>query len=423
MSDFYQHGSGIGTLPRLCPDWTRAVEQPLRQAAPRLPKVALVLPALFSEFRTPAMPRILRALEDADYIHRVILSLDRAEPAEYRHARDRLASLPMKTSILWHDGPGLAAAREHLAAGGLRMPGPGKGRGVWFSLGLALGDPEVDVVAVHDCDIVNYSREMLARLLMPLLRPSFGYRFSKGYYSRFDDRLLYGRVTRLFFMPMISALVEVLGPSGLLTFLGAFRYPLSGEFAADRSLVRRLRVAPHWGLETSMLADLHQLLQHDEICQVELAENYRHKHQPNGGSDGSSGLSRMCREIAVSLFAALERDGMRLGGAFLNSLCASYRKHARSRLRPYRATAMINGMSYDQSREERTIDSFAHSLERAWELPRESGRAALPSWGALEARFPDFGERLGDWVFHQDASRPLALAAGENSAMSTGLLF
>ncbi|MEM1179642.1 MAG: glycosyl transferase, partial [Acidobacteriota bacterium] len=267
MSDLFQHESGIGTLPRLSSNWIQSVELPLR-SIPKLPKVALILPALFSEFETPAMPRILGALQEADYIHKVILSLDRAEEHQFRHACQQLGTLPMKKEILWHDGPELSASRDYLRTEGVDLPGPGKGRGVWFSMGLALSDPEIDIIAVHDCDIRNYSREMLARLLMPLMSGGFGYHFSKGYYSRFDDRL-FGRVTRLFFLPLVAALVEVLGPSDLLKFLGGFRYPLSGEFAATRDLALRLHVAPHWGLETSMLADLHKLVGSDQICQVE----------------------------------------------------------------------------------------------------------------------------------------------------------
>jgi glucosyl-3-phosphoglycerate synthase len=56
---------------------------------------------------------------------------------------------------------------------------------------------------VHDCDIVTYDRELLARLCYPVAHPSLGFDFCKGYYARVTDQLN-GRVMRLLVTPLIS---------------------------------------------------------------------------------------------------------------------------------------------------------------------------------------------------------------------------
>ena len=68
------------------------------------------------------------------------------------------------------------------------------------------------MVAVHDCDIRDYARELLARLCFPTVHPNLNYEFAKGYYGRVTDRL-YGRVTRLFMTPLLRAMKSVLGPA------------------------------------------------------------------------------------------------------------------------------------------------------------------------------------------------------------------
>ena len=57
MSDFYQTGV-VATLHRLVKSGHERLEQELSTYAARRP-IALVLPALWSEFEGPALPRIL----------------------------------------------------------------------------------------------------------------------------------------------------------------------------------------------------------------------------------------------------------------------------------------------------------------------------------------------------------------------------
>jgi glucosyl-3-phosphoglycerate synthase len=89
-----------------------------------------------------------------------------------------------------------------------------------------------DIIALHDCDIVNYERQLLARLCYPVAHPNLGFEFCKGYYARVTNAM-HGRVTRLFMNPLIRSVQGMAPGTPFLDFVDSFRYPLAGEFAMD----------------------------------------------------------------------------------------------------------------------------------------------------------------------------------------------
>ena len=137
--------------------------------------------------------------------------------------------------------PRVQGLYQQLNDAGLTVTTPGKGRSVWTAFGYLLADPRLEVFALHDCDIVNYDREMLARLCLPLVHPSMDFEFCKAYYARVTDRM-HGRVVRLLVSPLLRALISLLGYDRFLVYLDSFRYPLSGEFAVT---VQPGQVEPH----------------------------------------------------------------------------------------------------------------------------------------------------------------------------------
>ena len=58
-----------------------------------------------------------------------------------------------------------------------------------------------------------------------------GYSFSKGYYPRYSDNKLNGRVTRLLVTPLVKSLIMLFGRNEYLEFIDSFKYPLAGEYA------------------------------------------------------------------------------------------------------------------------------------------------------------------------------------------------
>src|SRR5690606_19326929 len=158
--------------------------------------------------------------------------------------------------------------------------------------GYVLASERARRVAVHDCDIRTYSRELLARLCYPVDHPNLGFDFCKGYYARVTDRL-HGRVVRLLVTPMLRALRSILGAHPYLVYMDTFRYPLAGEVAMDVDLLRRVRIPHDWALEIGMLAEVFRNSAPRAICQSELCENYDHKHQDLSVRDAEKGLNKM----------------------------------------------------------------------------------------------------------------------------------
>jgi glucosyl-3-phosphoglycerate synthase len=188
-----------------------------------------------------------------------------------------MSVIPTEVHVVWHDGPRMQELYRELAANDFDIQRPGKGRSVWMTLGYVLADEDVYAIALHDSDILNYKKDFLARLVYPVVHPAIDLEFSKGYYARVGDRL-YGRATRLFYIPLIRTLKRILTYNPFLEYLGNFRYPLSGEFALISSLAGGIRVSPTWGLENSLLSEV---ITHfaNRISQGEITESYEHKHQ------------------------------------------------------------------------------------------------------------------------------------------------
>jgi glucosyl-3-phosphoglycerate synthase len=397
MSDFWQNGE-VTVLQHLKERPIEGLEEELFKIG-RKRKSTLLLPALYSEFDTPAMPGIIAELQRVGYLHKVVLSLDRADRRQFEAARRQMSGLPMEVKIVWHDEPGMPALLEELRRADFTMDHPGKGRSVWMTMGYILADRDVYAMATHDCDIVNYRRSLLARLLYPVVHPATEFEFSKGYYARVTDRL-YGRVTRLFYTPLIRTLRRMLGNIDFLAYLDNFRYALSGEIAMIAGLAKGIRISPTWGLEVSLLSEIYQKASVNRICQVEIAESYEHKHQELEKGRPSEGLIRMACDIGKALFRVLAQDGIILSSAFFRTMIATYTQEARASIEKYHALSLINGLTYDRHSEIEAVEAFVDSLRCAIPefLEDPVGIPMMPAWVRVTAAIPDFQDRLAECV-------------------------
>src|SRR4030042_340998 len=147
MSDFFQPGV-ITTLHRFKKGNLERMEMELEFYTRHHP-TALVLPSLYSELKEKELKAIVSEIQKVKYINQIIITLGRASENS-------------------------------------------------------------EAIVLHDCDIVNYDREFLARLCYPVVNPNLGYEFCKGYYSRVTNKM-HGRVTRLFVTPLIRSLERLLG--------------------------------------------------------------------------------------------------------------------------------------------------------------------------------------------------------------------
>lgn len=399
MSDFYQVGV-FTTIHNLgTPEALERLEAELVVHARTRP-TALLLPALYSEFEGPAMPRIIDELTRVPYLTRIVVSLDRADAGQFDAARRAFEGFSTPVTIVWHDGPRLQALYSEIIATGLPIGEQGKGRSCWMTYGYVLGEADCDVVALHDTDIVTYDRSMLARLCYPVTNPTLGYVFSKGFYPRVGGNRMHGRVTRLLMTPLIRSLTKIVGTQPLLAYMDSFRYVLAGEFAMDTDLVRAVRIPGDWGLEVGMLGEVYRNTSLRRICQVGIADRYDHKHQHVSAHDATAGLMKMTIDICKSLFRQLAAEGVELSGGTFRTLEATYVRTAEDTLLRFHHDAMLNGLDFDRHAEESAVEAFARGVQIASKqfLEDPLGVPLIPNWNRVVAAIPDIFDGLRDAV-------------------------
>ncbi len=390
MVDFHQNGN-IATLHNLRTQSLQEMTYELETFA-QTRKMSLVLPCLYSELQTDAMPNIVAELSKVTYLHRIIIGLDRANEDEYRHAKAFFRDLNQNHIVIWNDSPRMRALGARLAEKDLAPKEPGKGKNVWSSIGYLMSCGDSAVMALHDCDILTYTNELLARLIYPVANPNFPYQVAKGYYARIGDNKLNGRVTRLLVSPLLIALKRVIGDRDYLDYLRSFRYPLSGEFAMRTNILPDLRIPSDWGLEIGVLSEAWRNLAPKAVCQVEIADAYDHKHQDLSPEDADEGLNRMSTDICKAIFRKLAADGTVFTPNVFRTLKATYYRSALDLLDAYYNDAQMNGLTIDRHKEERSIELFAENIMRAGQffLDNPYETPFIPTWSRVHAADPDF---------------------------------
>jgi len=402
MSDFYQTGA-VATLHRLRARPLESLENDLCEFA-KIQPIALVLPALYSEFEGEAMPQILEEVARVPYLSEVVVTLGRANAQQFADAKRRVAGIHPHVRVVWNDGPCIQKIYSDLQAMGLPVGEDGKGRACWTAYGYVLAGNRSKIIALHDCDIVNYSRELLARLCYPVADARIDFVFAKGYYARVTDRM-HGRVTRLLVSPLIRSLERILGHHPFLVYLDSFRYPLAGEFCMYGDVARLNRIPGDWGLEVGVLAELYRNFSLKRLCQVDLCENYEHKHQRLSAEDPQKGLLRMTVDIAKTLFRTLAAEGVVLSEGIFRTVQAQYIRTAEDTIVRYHADAMLNGLLFDRHAEEEAVHAFARGLRIAAEsfLADPLGAPLIPNWNRVVAAVPDIFSRLDEAVEQDNA--------------------
>ncbi len=393
MADFYQTGV-VATFHRLGRFSLEKIEAELSWYSQERP-IALVLPSLYSELAGEALKGILRELKHVKYVAEVVVALGPATEEEFKRARDFFSVLPQKTNIIWNSGPRITEIYRSIEASELPTGEAGKGKSVWMAYGYVLSQQGFHVIAIHDCDIVTYSRDLLARLCYPVTNPSLDYDFCKGFYTRVTDRL-HGRVTRLLVTPLIRSLEKIIGYHPLLLFFDSFRYSLAGEFAMDVDLARVNRIPGDWGLEVGMLAEVYRNTSLRRVCQVDIAENYEHKHQILSPEDANRGLHKMAVDICKSIFRTLASEGIVFSEGFFKTLVATYVRTAQDMLKRYDDDASINGLFFDRHEESLAVETFTSGIKQASEKIMEDplGVPLIASWDRVTSAIPDILGRI-----------------------------
>lgn len=393
MTDFHQTGV-ITTLHQLGKPSLERLESELFGFAKSRP-IALVLPALYSEFEGPAMPGIIQELTKVKYLNEIVLALDEATEQQFQRVRELMAPIPTEVKIIHNKGKRISEVYETLARNGLDVGERGKGRSAWMSYGYVLARGRSEVIALHDCDIVSYSREMLARLCYPIASPQLDYVFCKGYYSRVTNKMN-GRVTRLLMTPLVRSIQQLTGPHKFLMFLDSFRYPLAGEFSMTTELARVNRIPWDWGLEVGSLAEVHRNYSPRRVCQVDIASTYEHKHQILSSDDAGKGLMKMAVDICKSIFRTLASEGVVFSDGLFNSLLVTYLRQAEDAIMKYEADALINGLDFDRHEEAKAVETFTRAIGMAAQAFTENpmGTPLIPNWNRVVSAIPGIFDML-----------------------------
>ena len=319
-----------------------------------LSRTAVVVPITERDFAGLAPHRVFSSLSSLP-ISRVIVPI-RAPAERVSDILDWLEGFDLPMEPLWCNAPAIETLLDSAGLEG----NAGKGRDVWLALGLASGD---EFVALHDADVRTHEARDIRKLVGPL---DFGFDFVKGFYARVENRRLYGRLTRLFFAPLVAALEDEYDED-LLHYLASFRYPLAGEMAMTASIARRVKIPRRWGIEVGILGEIFEIGGFDGSAQVDLGR-YEHDHR---AVEGPTGLSDMSKGVARALFRTLEDRNVPVD---YDSIREQYRSRAVEYVDKYRADAWFNDFEYDPEAERDQIEAYAKAIAPLGEDDR------LPPW-------------------------------------------
>ncbi|MFB6133245.1 MAG: glycosyl transferase family 2 [Halanaeroarchaeum sp.] len=325
-------------------------------ANPSMPtqRTALVVPMTDRDAGSLAADRFLSSLSTLS-LARVVVPIS-APRERIGSIVDWLDEYETPVEPLWCDGPAVEALLDESGLDGES----GKGRDVWLGIGLA---DDAEIVALHDADVTTNGALDVRKLLAPL---DGEVAFSKAYYARVENGRLYGRLFRLLYEPLVATL-ERAHDEPILSYLGAFRYALSGEFAMTADLARGMRVPRRWGLEVGTLGEAYDAAGVAGTAQVDLGR-YEHDHR---AVTGPTGLSQMAVGVAQTLLRAVEEHGVELD---YGTLPGRYRDRADEFVRRYRADAVFNDMDFDAAAERDQVRSYATAIEAP------GSADALPPW-------------------------------------------
>jgi glucosyl-3-phosphoglycerate synthase len=207
------------------------------------------------------------------------------------HAR---GEVPLVDEVVVVDSGSQDATARVAALAGARViaaPRAGKGEAMWQ--GLVATD--TDLIAFIDADLERFDARYVPALVGPMLADP-DVEFVKATYDRPANTAVAtggGRVTELMARPLLSAFWPQLG--GILQ-------PLSGEYAARRSLLERLPFRCGYGVDIGLLLDAFDAVGPAGIAQVDLVERH-HRH-----SDLVS-LGRMAAEVLHTVIDRLIAAG------------------------------------------------------------------------------------------------------------------
>ena len=161
-------------------------------------------------------------------------------------------------------------------------------------------------------------------------------------------------------------------------------------------LARSIRIPSDWGLEVGVLAEVYRACSLKRIAQVELVDNYDHKHRDLSEADHTTGLHRMVADIGTALIRNLASYGIEFDAGFLNTLTSAYVRLAQDAVARYHDEAALNGLPFDRHEEELAVETFQRALRGAGlAFVRDPmGGPQIPNWNRVTSALPEFLPKL-----------------------------
>jgi len=239
------------------------------------------------------------------YVSQFVFTLAQTSPGQFREIHERLSLLPGEVRLVWNDGPRIQSLYRQLEKNGLQPVRMAKGVLLdAYGLSLEASGRRHRRARLRHC-------ELQPRAARPALLsgadPNLNFEFCKGYTLACPTDAWARHAPVI--TPLIRALESLFGFLPFLRYLDSFRYPLSGEFAMQADW-RASIASPQTGMEIGVLAEITGIAPRSAVCQVDIADNYEHKHQELSPGDPSKGLMKMALDIAKTLFRVLSAAGV-----------------------------------------------------------------------------------------------------------------
>ncbi len=154
-----------------------------------------------------------------------------------------------------------------------------------------------------------------------------------------------------------------------------------------------IRIPSDWGLEIGVLSELKRNYSTNKLCQVDIADSYDHKHQDISFDDQHAGLNKMSIDISKAVFRKLATTGVVFTEETFRTLKATYLRVALDFVDSYHSDAIINGLTLDIHREEKSVELFAENIMQAGLsfLDNPNEIPFIPSWTRVNSALPEVG--------------------------------
>ena len=320
--------------------------------------VSVVIPIAERDFYLENSVNTFRSMEQLD-IDNLFVAL-RCGKDKIEEICQWLNEFDIPLDIIWCNGERVQKILRDEGIAGRQ----GKGYDIWIALGLA--SEKSEFIICQDVDRETYVGDDISRLLLPLKE---GNKFVKGYYARVGNGKLYGRLNRLFYVPLLRAIGSIHDDS-IVKYLEAFRYGLSGEFGIESEIAKKIRIERLFGLEVGMMGEAFRLAGFESTVQVDMGI-CDHTHRE---VIGPNGLSKMSLEVSGALFRVLQEYGVELE---YKSILKKYDLIANKMVKQYRLDAKYNSLMFDELGEKFQIAEYRKSIVD----PENDDR--LPPWNEI----------------------------------------